>query len=115
MEKKRTFEDAKRFIAPQVPRRPKTMSLHELARRTASIRQNNVARHKAHAERLALMEGIKKAQLHHNMRIERDALLGASLHAKGLREEAHNHMLELTRILDGGEAYNRMRERGRNP
>ena len=115
MEKKRTFEEAKRFIAPQVPRRPKTMSLAELARRTASIRKNNVTRHKAHVERLALMEGIKKAQLHHNMRIERDALLGASLHAKGLREEAHNHMLELTRILDGEEAYNRMRERAPNP
>ena len=116
MEKKRTFEDAKRFISPEVPRRPKTLSLAELARRTASIRKNNVTRHKAHVERLALMEGIKKAQLHHNMRIERDALLGASLHAKGLREEAHNHMLELTRILDGEEAYNRMRgERARNP
>ena len=115
MEKKRTFEDAKRFIAPQVPRRPKTLSLAELARRTASIRKNTVTRHKAHVERLALMEGIKKAQLHHNMRIERDALLGASLHAKGLREEAHNDMLELTRILDGEEAYNRMRERARNP
>ena len=101
MEKKRTFEETKRFIAPQVPRRPKTMSLHELARRTASIRKNNVTRHKAHVERLALMEGIKKAQLHHNMRIERDALLGASLHGSGLREEAYyNRMQELTRILD---------------
>ena len=100
MEKKRTFEEARRFIAPQVPRRPKTMSLHELARRTASIRKNNVTRHKAHVERLALMEGIKKAQLHHNMRIERDALLGASLHG-GLREEAYNRMQELTRFLDG--------------
>ena len=100
MEKKRTFEEAKRLIAPQVPRRPKTMSLHELARRTASMRQNNVARHNAHTERLALMEGIKRAQLHHNMRIERDALLGASLHG-GLREEAYNRMQDLTRNLDG--------------
>ena len=100
MEKKRTFEDAKRFIAPQVPRRPKTLSLAELARRTASIRKNNVTRHKAHVERLALMEGIKRAQLHHNMRIERDALLGASLHGSGLRPEVYNRMQELTRILD---------------
>ena len=115
MEKKRTFEDAKRFIAPQVPRRPKTMSLAELARRTASIRKNNVARHKAHTERLALMESIKRAQLHHNMRIERDALLGASLHGSGIQQEAYNRMQELTRIIDGEEAYNRMRERARNP
>ena len=100
MEKKKTFEEAKRFVAPQVPRRPKTMSLAELARRTASIRKNNVTRHKAHVERLALMEGIKKAQLHHNMRIERDALLGASLQGSGLREEAYSRMQELTRILD---------------
>ena len=101
MEKKRTFEEAKRFIAPAVPSRPKTMSLAELARRTASIRKNNVARHKAHVERLALMERIKRAQLHHDMRIERDALLGASLHGKGIRQEAYNRMEELTRILDG--------------
>ena len=115
MEKKRTFEDAKRFISPQVPSRPKTLSLAELARRTASIRKNNVTRHKAHVERLALMEGIKRGQLHHNMRIERDALLGASLHGSGIRQEAYNRMQELTRIIDGEEAYNRMRERARNP
>ena len=100
MEKKRTFEDAKRFISPEVPRRPKTLSLAELARRTESIRKNNVTRHKAHVERLALMESIKKAQLHHNMRIERDALLVGSLHGSGLRQEAYNRMQELTRILD---------------
>ena len=99
MEKKRTFEEAKRFIAPQVPRKPKTMSLHELARRTASIRQNNVTRPKAHVKRLALMEGIKRAQLHNNMKIERDALLGVSLHGS-LRQEAHNRLQELTRFLD---------------
>ena len=100
MEKKRTFEEAKRFIAPQVPRRPKMLSLHELARRAASIRKDNVTRHKAHVERLALMEGIQNAHLHHNMIIERDALLGASLHGSGLRQEAYNRMQELTRILD---------------
>ena len=98
MEKRRKFEEAKRFIAPTVPRRPKTLPLHELARKTASIRLNNVTRHKAHVERLALQEGIKKANLHQNMRMERDALLGASLHGK-LRAEAHNRLGELTRFL----------------
>ena len=98
MEKRRRFEEAKRFIAPTVPRRPKTLPLHELARRTKSIRLNNVTRHKAHVERLALQEGIKKAQLHQNMRMERDALLGASLHGH-LRVEAHNRLGELTRFI----------------
>ena len=98
MEKRRKLDEAKRFIAPTVPRRPKSLSLHELARNTASIRQNNVARHKAHAERVALSEGIKKAQIHQTMKMERDALLGASLHGH-LRAEAHNRMGELNRFL----------------
>ena len=98
MEKRRKFEEAQRFITVKPPKRPKTLSLHELARRTASIRQNNVARHKAHAERVALSEGIKKAQIHQTMKMERDALLGASLHGY-LRAEAHNRMGELNRFL----------------
>ena len=98
MEKKKRFEEAKRFINPTVPRRPKTLSLHELARRTASIRQNNVARHKAHADRVALMESIKRATLHQNMRIERDVLLGASLHG-ALRAESHNRLQALNELL----------------
>jgi len=98
MEKRRKFEEASRFITPTVPRRPKTLPLHELARRTTSIRLNNVTKHKAHVERLALQEGIKKANLHQNMRMERDALLGASLHGH-LRAEAHNRLGELTRFL----------------
>ena len=99
MEKRRKFEEAKRFITPTVPRRPKTLSLHELARKPASIRLNNATRHKQHAERLALQEGIKKAQIHNNLRMERDALLGVSLHGF-LRAEAHNRLGELTRFLD---------------
>ena len=98
MEKRKRFEEAKRFITAKPPARPKKLSLHELARKTASIRQNNVARHKAHVERLALQEGIKKAQLHQNIKMERDALLGASLHGH-LRAEAHNRLGELTRFL----------------
>ena len=98
MEKRQNFEEAKRFITVKPPARPKTLSLHELARRTASIRQNTVQTHKAHVERLALQEGIKKANLHQNMRMERDALLGASLHGN-LRAEAHNRLGELTRFL----------------
>ena len=47
MEKKKRFEEAQRFINLKVPRKPKTLSLHELARKTASIKQNNVAMHKA--------------------------------------------------------------------
>ena len=99
MEKRRKFEEAKRFITPTVPRRPKTLPLHELARQTASIRLNNLTRHKQHVERLALQEGIKKAQIHNNLRMERDALLGASLHGY-LRAESHNRLGELTRFLD---------------
>ena len=98
MEKRRKFEEAKRFIAPTVPRKPKTLPLHELARRTASIRRNNVAMHKAHVERLALQEGIKKANLLQNMKMERDALLGVSLHGH-LRAEAHNRLEELKTFL----------------
>ena len=98
MEKRRNFGEAKRFISVNPPARPNTMSLHELARRTASIRQNNVARHKAHAERVALSEGSKKAQIHQTMKMERDALLGASLHGH-LRAEAHNRMGGLNRFL----------------
>ena len=48
---------------------------------------------------LALQEGIKKATLHNNLRMERDALLGASLHGY-LRAESHNRLGELTRFLD---------------
>ena len=98
MEKRRKIQEAKRFIAPTVPRKPKTMPLHELARKTASIRQNNVARHKAHVERLSLQEGIKRAQLLQNMKMERDALLGVSLHGH-LRAGAHNRLEELTTFL----------------
>ena len=100
MEKKKRFEEAKRFINPKVPRRPKTLSLHELARRTASIRQNNVAMHKAHADRLALAEGINRATLHQNMRIERDVLLWASLQG-ALRAESHNRLQALNELLKG--------------
>ena len=99
MEKRKRFEEAKRFFAPTVPRRPKTLPLHELARKTASIRLNNVTRHKQHVERLALQEGIEKAQIHNNLGIERDALLGASLYGF-LRAESHNRLGELTRFLD---------------
>ena len=99
MEKRRKLEEAKRFIAPKVPRKPKTLPLHELARKTASIRLNNVTKHKQHVERLALQEGIKKANLHQTMRMERDALLGVSLHGF-LRAESHNRLQELTRFLD---------------
>ena len=98
MEKRKRYEEAKRFINVKPPAAPKTMSLHELARRTASIRQNTVQRHKAHAERVALSEGIKKAQIHQTLKMERDALLGASLHGH-LRAEAHNRMGELTRFI----------------
>ena len=98
MEKRRKFEEAKRLIAPKVPKKPKTLPLHEIARRTASIRANTVARHKAHADRVALAEGIKKAQLHHTMQMERDALLGASIHGY-LRQESHNRLQALNQFL----------------
>ena len=99
MEKRKRFEEAKRFIAPKVARRPKTQSLHELARKTASIRLNDLTRHKQHVERLALQEGIKKATIHNNLRMERDALLGSSMHGY-LGAEAHNRLNELTRFLN---------------
>ena len=98
MKKRRKFEEAKRFVTVKVPRTPKTLSLHELARRTASIRRNTVARHKAHTERVALAESIKRAELHQNMRMERDALLGASKHGY-LGAEAHNRLNELTSFI----------------
>ena len=93
-----TDEEAKRFIAPKPPR-TKTLPLHEIARKTASIRANTVARQKAYAERLALAEGIKKAQIHQTMKMERDALLGASMHGY-LLQSSHNRLQELTRLLD---------------
>ena len=64
-----TLEEAKRHIAPKVPRKPKTLPLHEIARRTASIRANTVALHKSHADRVTLAEGIKNAQIHQNMQM----------------------------------------------
>ena len=55
--------------------------------------------HKAHADRVALAEGIKRAQLHQNMKMERDELLGSSMYGH-LGTEAHNTLGELTRFLN---------------
>lgn len=97
--KKKKFEGAKRFIAPTVPRRPQTLPPHEIARRTASIRQINVAKHMAHAERLVLAGGIKKTPTHQTTMTERDALLGATMHGS-LPQKSHNRLKELSRLLD---------------
>ena len=97
MQKKRKMDTIK-LVAAKLPRRPKTLPLHEAARRTATIRANNVQRHKAHAEALALSDQIRQAELHNNLRMQRDQLLGASVHGR-LRPEAHNRLRELMAIL----------------
>ena len=65
------------------------------------------AQSKAHADRVALMESIKRATLHQNMRIERDVLLGASLHG-ALRAESHNRLEALNELLKGSESHIRL-------
>ena len=49
-------------------------------------------------EALALTDQIRQAELHNNLRIQRDQLLGASIHGR-LRPEAHSRPRELMAIF----------------
>ena len=72
--------------------RTQIVTLRALSRHTSEVVLHGLP------ERLALQEGIKKANLHQNMRMERDALLGAGLHGE-LRAEAHNRLEELLQFF----------------
>ena len=77
---------------------PRKMGLKEATARAQTIRRENVHRHKAHQVALAMNDRIRLAQVHNQMSIERDHLLGASLHGK-LQTHAHNRLAELKTLL----------------
>lgn len=59
---------------------PCNMVSKEATARAQTIGANNVHRHNAHQETIAMNVQIRLAQLHNQLKIERDHLLGASLH-----------------------------------
>ena len=80
------------------PKVPRKMGLKEATARAQTIRRENVHRHKAHQEAIAMNDRIRLAQVHNQLSIERDHLLGASLHGK-LQTQAHNRLQELKTLL----------------
>ena len=77
---------------------PRKIGLKAATARAQTIRRENVHRHKAHQEAIAMNERIRLAQVHNQMSIERDHLLGASLHGK-LQAHAYNRLQELKTLL----------------
>ena len=80
------------------PKAPRKMGLKEATARAQTIRRENVHRHKAHQEAIAMNDRIRLAQVHNQMSIERDHLHGASLHGK-LQTHAFNRLKELKTLL----------------
>ena len=77
---------------------PRKMGLKEATARAQTIRRENVHRHKGHQESIAMNDRIRQAQVHNQLTIERDHLLGASLHGK-LQEAAINRLQDLKTLL----------------
>ena len=80
------------------PKVPRKMGLKEATARAQTIRREDVHRHKAHQEAIAMNDRIRLAQVHNQLPIERDPLLGASLHGN-LQTHAHNRLQELKTLL----------------
>ena len=77
---------------------PRKMGLKEATARAQTIRRENVHRHKDHQEAIAMNDRIRQAQVHNQMSIERDHLLGASLHGT-LQTHALNLLTDLKALL----------------
>ena len=80
------------------PKVPRKMGLKEATARARTIRRDNVHRHKAHQEAIAMNNWIRLAQVHNQLSIERDHLLGAPLHGK-LQTHAFSRLQELKTLL----------------
>ena len=80
------------------PKVPRKLTLKEATAHDQTIRRDNVHRHKAHQEAIAMYDRIRLAQVHNQLPIERDHLLGASLHGK-LQTHAFNRLKELKTLL----------------
>ena len=80
------------------PKVPRKMGLKEATARAQTIRRDDLHRHKAHQEAIAMNDRIRLAQVHNQLSIERDHLFGASLHGK-LQTHAFNRLQELKTLL----------------
>ena len=77
---------------------PRNMGLKLTTARAQTIRRENVHWHKANQEAVAMNDQIRLAQIHCQLKIERDHLLGASLHGK-LQAQAFNRLQDLNSLL----------------
>ena len=75
------------------------LSLANAQLQARTIRANNVHKHKAYAEAMAMNDGIRKAQNTNNLKMERDRLIGASLHGS-LGTFAHGRLGSLKNLLN---------------
>ena len=83
---------------PLPAREPRKMGFKEATAGAQAMSRENVHRHKAHQEALAMNDRIRLAQVHNQLTIERDHLLGASLQGK-LQAQAYKRLQNMKTLL----------------
>ena len=90
----------KKKYAPKLPKAP-AMSRTAAAMRLRTIRDQNVAHHKTHQDRLLLAKSVAEKNARTNQELEYNRLLGATLHS-GLGATAIARLADLKTLLNKG-------------